>query len=208
MRTRIKFCGCTSVDDIDMSVEAGADAVGFIFASSPRAITFEALRRMAPHLPPFIAPIGVFVNPAHEEVTRARSYVPNLIPQLSGGEGSAFCGSLGGQTIKTVHVGEQTGAVHIEAAAKEFANAVLLFDTRTQVLGGSGVTFAWEKIAGISANRSIIVGGGLTPSNVGECIRQVRPYAVDVRSGVETSGKKDPRKMRAFVQSVREADET
>lgn len=191
-----------------MSVEVGADAVGFILASSPRAITFEALNRIAPHLPPFIAPIGVFVDPAHDAVARARSYVPNLIPQLSGTEDSAFCAALHAKAIKTVHVGEKTSAAQIEAAAEHFADSILLFDTQAQVAGGSGATFAWEKVAGLSAKRPVIVGGGLTPSNVGECIRQVRPYAVDVRSGVETSGQKDPRKMRAFVQSVREADET
>jgi len=191
-----------------MSVEAGADAIGFIFAPSPRAIPLDGLRYLALHLPPFISPVGVFVDPASELIARARSFVPHLIPQLSGAENRAFCASIQGIVMKTVHVGVQTTAAQIDAAAAEFQDAVLMFDTKAPVSGGSGLAFPWEKIAELSARRSIVVAGGLTPRNVAECIRQVRPYAVDVRSGVETNGEKDRRKMRAFVQSVREADET
>lgn len=208
MRTRVKFCGCTSVHDVDFAVQCGADAVGFIFADSPRRISLQTLAEMAPLLPRSMTPVGVFVDPAREEIARARSIIPQLVVQLSGAENPDVCASIGRSVIKAIHVGPQTTIEQLEATARSFARELLMFDTRAAVAGGSGKTFAWTKVTSLARERPVIVSGGLTADNVVQCVRLVRPYGVDVRSGVETNGRKDLQKMRSFADSVHHADET
>ncbi len=208
MRTRIKFCGCTDLHEVMMAVDTGADAIGMIFAPSPRRITASAAKHIAEHLPPFITPVGVFVDPSRDDVARARDIFPDLVVQLHGEESPTFVSSLDGKIIKTIHVPhDEADAGAVERAGNRHPRAILLFDTTVNgQRGGTGVTFPWRTIAPLARERQVIVGGGLTPENVANCVRAVRPFGVDVRTGVETEGRKDLAKMRAFVQAVKDSD--
>lgn len=209
MRTRIKFCGCTDVRDAMLAVETGADAIGMIFAPSPRRITEEAARDIAAHLPPFVTPVGVFVNPVLEDIERSRALFPDLAVQLHGDETPEFAASLGGTVVKVLHVSAENpdGAALAREAASFSPQTLLMFDTAGGgARGGTGIAFDWSSIEAIARRRDVIVGGGLTPENVAACVRAVRPFGVDVRSGIETGARKDPLKMRAFVKAVKETD--
>lgn len=193
-----------------MAVETGADAIGLIFAPSPRRITQSAAKDIAGHLPPFITPVGVFVDPARDDIARAREIFPDLVVQLHGEEPPSFVSSIDGKVIKTIHVAhDATDSAALERSANEHPRAIVLFDTVIgKARGGTGVTFPWRMIAPIARQRQVIVGGGLTPENVSNCVRTVRPYGVDVRSGIEDGSRKDIAKMRAFVQAVKDTDAT
>ncbi|MDQ2991238.1 MAG: phosphoribosylanthranilate isomerase [Candidatus Eremiobacteraeota bacterium] len=208
MRTRIKFCGCTSWIDASMAIENGADAIGMIFAPSPRRIAESAAKYIAEKLPPFITPVGVFVNPTRDELVRAREIFPDLVLQFSGDEASSFLSSVDGKVMKALHVDpNDADADALARAANAYPRAIVMFDTSAAGLaGGTGVTFPWKAVASIARSRPIIVAGGLTPENVAECVRAVRPFGVDVRSGIESDGRKDEKKMRAFVRAVRDVD--
>lgn len=208
MRTRIKFCGCVDLQDVMLAVETGADAVGMIFAPSPRRITESAAKHIAVHLPPFITPVGVFVDPARDDIARALAIFPDLVIQLHGSESPSFVSSIDGRVIKTIRVDRAaTDTQALERAVNEHPRAVILFDTLSaKEAGGTGLPFPWRTVAPIARHRQVIVAGGLSPENVGACIRTIRPYGVDVRSGIESEGRKDRRKMRDFVQAVKDSD--
>jgi phosphoribosylanthranilate isomerase len=208
VRTRVKFCGCRSVEDVMRAAQCGADAVGMIFAPSKRRITLETAKEIAASIPAFITPVGVFSDPSFEEVMQLRSVFPDLVVQLHGDESPAFASSIDGKVIKTIHVAEERAdAKRIREAAHEYPRALLLFDTVAGAeRGGTGVRFDWRPLVPVAREREVVVAGGLTPQNVGECVRTVRPFGVDVCSGVETDLKKDVSKMRAFVRAVRDAD--
>jgi phosphoribosylanthranilate isomerase len=192
-----------------LCVETGADAIGMIFAPSTRRIAESAAKEIARMLPPFITPVGVFVNPVRDEIQRARDIFPDLVVQLHGDELPSFVSSIDGKVIKAIHVSPDAHeTAPLEQAANLHPRAIVLFDTATidGRSGGAGVTFPWRTIAPISRERQIMVSGGLTPENVSNCVRTVRPYGVDVRSGIETDTRKDRLKMRAFVQAVKETD--
>lgn len=210
MRTRIKFCGVTSARDARAAVECGADAVGVIFApASPRWVATETAREIACAVPPFVALIGVFVDPAPETVRAA--VAAGYVPQYSGDEPADLCETVAaGPYVKAFHAEADVAldAARFAAVADRYTRATWLFDTAADgKQGGTGRTFDWAGAREIAQGRPIVIGGGLTAGNVGECVRRVRPFAVDVRSGIETSGVKDDDKMRAFVRAVREADE-
>lgn len=205
MTTRIKFCGCETWDDVALAIEAGADAFGMIFADSPRRIVWDEVSAIALHAPAGITPVGVFVDPTYEEIRRVRRLFPNLLVQLSGNEPPGFVSSLPVGTIKALHVGKQS-ADALTKLCNRYRDALILFDTAGDRAGGTGKTFAWERIAPITRWRPSFVAGGLTPENVGACVTALRPFGVDVRSGIETDGKKDLLKMRAFVEAVRKSD--
>jgi phosphoribosylanthranilate isomerase len=191
-----------------LAIETGADAIGMIFAPSPRRIAESAARHIAGHLPPFITPVGVFVNPTHDQIARAREIFPDLVVQLHGDESPSFVSSLDGKIIKTIHVPPDAADTDaIERAANQHPRAILMFDTAVDgKRGGTGVTFPWRTIAPIARERQVIVSGGLSAENVPACVRAIRPFGVDVRSGIETNGRKDAMKMRAFVQAVKDSD--
>jgi len=204
--TRIKFCGATSWADVELALETGADAVGMIFADSPSRITWSAAREIAGRIPAQITPVAVFVNPTRDDVARVRELFPEALVQLSGDETPGFAKSIGGHVIKAIHVGNES-PFQMERICDRFAPSLVLFDTRVAgKYGGTGVTFDWTNIANLARWRPVMVAGGLTPENVGQCVRQVRPFGVDVRGGIETEGRKDVAKMRAFVRAVRETD--
>jgi phosphoribosylanthranilate isomerase len=196
------------MNDVMMAIETGADAIGMIFAPSPRRIAQSAAKHIADQLPPFITPVGVFVDPTRDDIARARDIFPDLVIQLHGSEPPSFVSSIDGKVIKTVHVApDETDPEAIERAGNEHPRAILLFDTAVNGRsGGTGVPLPWRTVAPVARQRQVVVGGGLTPDNVAQCIRAARPFGVDVRSGIETDGRKDVIKMRAFVQAVRESD--
>jgi len=211
-RTRVKLCGMTSAEEIALAVDAGADAVGLILAASARRLDrtrFEALVRA---VPPFVAAVAVLADNAPDDVAFARSCGAML--QFSGHESPERCEAAAGgaRYLKAYHVPVAAGAVaHASGATladlDDYPHALWLFDSSAPgKLGGTGVAFDWRSVAALARSRAIVVSGGLGPANVAACVRTVRPYAVDVRSGVETGGRKDEKKMRAFVRAVRETD--
>jgi len=207
MSTRIKFCGCNSWSDVALAIDTGADAFGMIFAPSPRRIDWNAAAEVAQRIGESIVPVGVFVNPSMEDVERARWLFPNLVVQLSGDETPEFVHAIGGAVSKAIHVGPGDTLETLTARCDAYAPALPLFDTKVDSqYGGTGKRFDWSVIAPLAHVRYVIIAGGLTPENVGECVRTVRPAWVDVRSGIETAGRKDADKMERFVAAVKEQD--
>jgi len=209
-RTRIKFCGMTSASDVALAVAAGVDAVGVIIVpASPRYVEPGALASLADAIPPFVARIGVVTAPGDAVASRLRALGFTL--QFSDEESPADCARLADNAayIKAFHLPVDARVESLDVAAFErYRGALWMFDSRVgEKRGGTGIPFAWTALGPLAQRRPITVSGGLTPSNVAACVRTVRPYAVDVRSGIETSDRKDPEKMRAFVEAVRRADE-
>lgn len=207
-QTRIKFCGCTTVDDALAAVACGADAVGVILAPSPRQIDLESAQTIAAALPAMATLFAVLRDPSADEVRAVREALPRAVLQLHGEETPAFAAAIGGGVVKAIPVREGAQAADLAAAAEPFGGTVLFDTAGANGSGGTGETFAWSLIQGIAARRPTIVAGGLHAANVAACVRAVRPYAVDARSGVETGDRKDREKMQAFVRAVRDADDT
>jgi phosphoribosylanthranilate isomerase len=209
VRTRIKFCGCTSVREALLAVDAGADAVGVIFAaSSPRQTSIEIARDISAAVPPYVQLVGVFVDPDAALVTQARN--SGYVAQFSGSEPASLTEAVAGSPyLKVFHVrpGDTPTAASFEAFARDYVHATLMFEPKVEGMdGGTGKVFRWDLARTLAGERRFVMSGGLTPENVGDCIRAVRPYGVDVRSGIESNGAKDIDKMRAFVRAVKDAD--
>ncbi|HZO92140.1 MAG TPA: phosphoribosylanthranilate isomerase [Candidatus Baltobacteraceae bacterium] len=206
----MKICGCTSVADVEIALDAGADAVGVILAEgSDRRVGIERFHEIAEFVPALATLVAVFVDPPASLVDEALKV--GAIPQFHGYEPPEACEAFAaGPYLKAYHVrADRTpDAAEFDAFARPFHHATWLFDTARSDgrSGGSGETFRWETARELAGERRFVVSGGLTPDNVGACVRTIRPYAVDVRSGVETNGRKDPRKVRAFVRAVREVN--
>jgi phosphoribosylanthranilate isomerase len=199
-----KLCGCTVWDEVALAAAAGADAFGMIFATSPRRIEWDAATEIAGRLSPGIASVAVFVDPQHGEVEKVRALFPQALLQFSGDEAPQFVARYGERAIKALHVDGPWDEIARRAA--RFPNATLLLDSRRDGLaGGTGTAFAWEGAAPLAATRRVVIAGGLTPENVAACLKSTHAYGVDVRSGIETAGRKDAGKMRAFVQAARDA---
>ena len=210
LHTRVKICGCTSAADVALAVEAGADAVGVILAErSERRVSLDRFRDIAQSVPALTALVAVFADPPESLVDEALK--AGAIPQFHGDEPADACEAFAaGPYLKAFHVAQRRAYDPDEFVrfARPFEHATWMFDTARDdgTSGGAGRTFAWEIARRLGGERRIVVSGGLTPENVAACVREVRPYAVDVRSGVETNGMKDPAKVRAFVRAVRDAD--
>ncbi len=208
--TRIKFCGMTSAREVALAVEAGADAVGIILAPSERRVTLGRAAEIARAIPPFIAGFGVVDADEHTGLATALCEL-GLTLQFAGPSPPEACRrhSRGRRYVKVLHVasdGSMQSGLH-GYGPPDYPDALLLLDTAAPVrYGGTGVTFDWDAARALAAERPIAVAGGLTAGNVGACVRTLRPYAVDVRSGVERDGRKDPALMREFVAAVRSAD--
>jgi phosphoribosylanthranilate isomerase len=204
MRTRAKICGITRIDDAVASVRAGADAIGLVFdPRSPRYVKPEIAADIVSSLPPFVTAVVLFVD-ADPAVVREtlRRVKPHLI-QFHGSETPEQCRSYEFPYVKAIRMEE---GVDLAAQARAYADAgALLLDTHVPSLaGGSGKTFDWTRVPRDLA-KSIILAGGLTPDNVAEAVRTVRPYAVDVSSGVEKAkGIKDHDKVNAFLRALKE----
>ncbi len=204
MRPHIKFCGITRRVDLEAAAAAGADAVGVILVpGTPRSLDLARARDLLRSAPPFLARVGVFADEDPIRIRRIREDLGLTAVQLHGSESPGHCAAVGGVRIKTLRVREGWSPASMEPFDVE---AFLLEAPVPGALGGGGVAFDWSRLAGQTGSRRIIVAGGLTPDNVAEAVRLLRPYAVDVSSGVEQSaGVKDATLMEAFVQAVRGA---
>jgi phosphoribosylanthranilate isomerase len=192
--------------DVSLAIDEGADAAGLIFARSPRQIDWNVVAEIAQRIGTSILPVGVFVNPSIEEVERARWYLPELVVQLSGQESPDFVRAIGGSVVKAFHIAPNERPEDLDARVDAFV-AMPLFDTKVPgAWGGTGRSFDWSVLKALARTRPIAIAGGLTAENVGELVRTVRPAWVDVRSGIETNGRKDADKMERFIYAVREAD--
>jgi phosphoribosylanthranilate isomerase len=200
---KVKVCGITSYEDAKIALDLGVDALGFnCFPASPRYIDAQASRSIIRKLPPFSVAVGLFVNEADPSaVDKKASYMGVQALQFHGDESPDYCRRFSEWTvIKSLRIGREPLPENLD----EFPVQAFLLDSRDDALyGGTGKAFAWNLAAGIFFPRPIILAGGLSAENVGEAIRCLKPYAVDVCSGVERSpGQKDPGKLREFMNEV------
>lgn len=204
-RTRIKFCGITQLEDVQVAVDLGVDAIGLVFCpASPRAINVQQACTLIDRCGPFITSVGLFMNQDAGTISSLIDKVPVDMLQFHGDETEQFCCSFGLPYFKSVAMGGEGQTVSESDYAS--ASALLLDSNELGQPGGSGKQFNWQNIPALE--RPIILAGGLDPNNVSDAIRQVQPYAVDVSSGIESAkGKKDINKMKNFVTAVRDADE-
>ena len=205
MNVKVKICGVTNAADALAAVDAGADALGFMFyAPSPRCVTHERASEIIRELPPFVAKVGVFVNPAENEVRQAITECALDTLQFHGEETPEFCRRFGLKVIKAFRIRD---AESLRATAAYPAEAWLLDSYVAGQLGGTGARFNWDLATEAARrHRAVILAGGLTPENAAEAVRKVRPYGLDVSSGVESSpGKKDATKIRAFIAAAKGA---
>jgi phosphoribosylanthranilate isomerase len=218
MRTRVKICGITRIEDGIAAAQAGADAIGLVFwPGSPRCVEREQARAIVAALPAFVTTVGLFVDPKPEDVSAALADVPLDLLQFHGDESPAWCASFGRPYIKAVPVRPEVDL--LQYAARYPAALGLLFDAYHPggMPGGKGITFDWASLPQPLTDpmsRRLILSGGLNPQNVAAAIRALRPWAVDVSSGVEATdasgtprrGIKSADKILAFVREVRDAD--
>lgn len=217
-RTRIKICGLTRDADVDAVVAAGADAVGFVlYPASPRAVSAERAAALASRLPPFVIPVLLFVNQAPAAVRAALDSVPGSMAQFHGDESPADCVESTGHgahrflRAARIPLGAAGAGFDLVKYASDFSHAqAILLDAHVEGFGGGGKAFDWSLLP-TAVDAHLVLSGGLTPANVADGIRQLRPrcksLAVDVSSGVEMSkGVKDAAKIRDFMAAVHAAD--
>jgi len=192
--------------DVAAAVSAGADAVGFnCYPQSPRYVAPQRLRSLAREAGVFVTPVLLFVNASADLIEAALDSVPGALLQFHGDEHEAACSRYGRPYLRAVRMARGVDLIECERAFQ--SAAALLVDTPSDGYGGSGIRFDWSLVPP-KRSKSVVLAGGLDAGNVGEAIRTVRPYAVDVSSGVEDApGQKSSRKMNAFVSAVRSADE-
>jgi len=205
--TRIKICGIPRPEDALAAASSGADAIGLVFyADSPRAVTVQEAKDIAQVLPPFVTLVSLFVNAPAETISNVLSQVPVGLIQFHGDEDSRFCRGFGRPWIKALRVRDSMNVAK-EAAALSGATGVLLDAWQEGVPGGTGRTFDWA-LANEQLPLPMVLAGGLDEVNVGDAIGGLRPWAVDVSGGVESSpGIKDAEKIQRFVAAVRAADQ-
>jgi phosphoribosylanthranilate isomerase len=204
-RTRIKICGLTREADVDAAVAAGADAIGFVlYARSPRAVSVERAAVLARRLPPFVTPVGLFVNAAPAEIAAACAAIPTLLLQFHGDETPAACEAPGRPWLRAARMAPGLDLLDF---ASQFRNASgLLLDAHVEGYGGGGKVFDWSLVPR-DVSLPLVLSGGLNPANVADGVRQLRPWAVDVSSGVESAkGIKDADAIHRFCAAVRAAD--
>ena len=205
-RTRIKICGFTREADVDAAASAGADALGFnLWPGSARHVSAERAATLARRLPPFVMPVLLFVNAQPGEIARAVGLVPHSLLQFHGDETPAQCEAAGRPYIRAARMA--AGFDLLDFAQQFHIAQSLLLDAHVAGYGGAGKVFDWSLLP-TSVLLPLVLSGGLEPANVAAGIARVRPWAVDVSSGVEVSkGVKDAALMRRFCQAVREADD-
>jgi phosphoribosylanthranilate isomerase len=196
---RVKFCGITNIDDALKACELGVDALGFVFAKSKRQISPEKAAEIIEKLPPLISTVGVFVDEDIDIVKDIKEKCRLDYIQLHGDETSDYCRLLNGKIIKTIKN-------NIETISYYEVSCILLDTYVPGVSGGTGKVYDWSlALKAKKYNKPIILAGGLTPENVAEAVRKVKPYGVDVSSGIEKSpGEKNYKKMKEFMKRVRE----
>jgi len=198
---KVKVCGITSLKDAEKAVELGADALGFNFyPKSPRFITKVHAKDIIRMLPPFVTPVGIFVNETMDKIMEFMYFSGVRVLQLHGEETPEFCMRISRPVIKAIRV---AGPESLQGLPRYPVTAFLL-DSAVEGYGGSGQSFDWDLAVEAKKFGKIILSGGLTPENVVEAIEKVRPYAVDVCSGVETApGRKDHAKLQDFIAAVK-----
>jgi len=222
VRTRIKICGLTREIDVDAAVHAGADAIGFVlYPKSPRFVSPERAGELARRLPPFVTPVLLFVNASPEAIAQGLLAVPNALLQFHGDETAADCVAAGRPFLRAARIPTGTAGADFDLlkyASDHAAAQAILLDAHVEGFGGGGQSFDWNAFPWshplLNASSRLVLSGGLTPANVTDGIRMVRPWAVDVSSGVEAmtpagqglKGVKDADRMHAFVAAVRAAD--
>ncbi len=216
-RTRVKICGVREASHARAAADAGADAIGLVFwPGTPRVVEHARAREIADALPPFITLVGLFVDPSPADVRAALAAVPLDMLQFHGAEDPALCRSFGRPYVKAIAVAAGTGESRLVEYAARYADAAAwLFDAPPSggLPGGTGQPFDWDTLPR-RLDRPLVLSGGLTAENVGDAIRRVHPWAVDVSSGVEVvgadgravKGVKDPARIAAFIEAVRNAD--
>ena len=206
MRTRVKICGITRLEDALAAIRLGADAIGLVFyRPSPRAVTLEQAASIVSQLPPFVTVVGLFVNASDRQLSEVLEQVPLDLLQFHGEESPEACMGHGRPWIKAVRM---RPSVDLVSVAQDYAGAsgLLLDSYQSGVPGGTGQVFDWQRIPDALAAK-IILAGGLNPQNVAQAIQQIHPYAVDVSGGVEAAkGIKDVEKMAAFIAGVNRGD--
>ena len=212
--TKVKICGITEISHARMAIEAGADLIGVVFAPSPRQVTHEKAREIAATVKKHSLPaVGVFVNMPASTVNAVASDCGLDWVQLSGDEDWEYCQQMEKPVIKAIHISpkwdEEKLLTHLENGQRKLGSRspLYLLDTFVeQKYGGTGQAFAWEIARRAVEKFPVIIAGGLYPENVGEMVSNLRPWGVDVSSGVESQGVKDVAKIKAFIQAVRSAD--
>ena len=209
MRTRIKICGITRKQDARAAAEAGADAIGLVFyPQSPRYLSGERAVEIRDALPPFVQTVALFVNPDAAQVAQVLQRVRPALVQFHGAETPEFCAQFGVPFVKACRV--KPGSDALEYLRPFSRAAAWLVDSHVPEYGGVGESFDWSLVPALSpdlGDRPLILSGGLSRENVAEAIRRVRPWGVDVSSGVESAkGIKDAAKIAAFIAEVRNAD--
>ena len=204
-RTRIKICGLTREADVDAAVAAGADAIGFVlYDKSPRHVTVSRAAELARRLPPFVMPVGLFVNATDTEIGAATAAIPQMLLQFHGDESPEACARAGRPFLRAARMAPGFDLLNF---ASQFAQAqAILLDADVDSYGGSGKVFDWSLVPS-AVPLPVVLSGGLHAGNVIQGIHTLRPWAVDVSSGVEHSkGIKDADALRRFCDAVREAD--
>ena len=221
-RTRIKICGLTREQDVDAAVAAGVDAIGFVrYPRSARLVSIDRAVELARRLPPFVTPVLLYVNEAPDQVEQDMARLACAMPQFHGDETEAYCQAACGHGARAylraarIPLGVEAASFDLVKYASSYQSAhAILLDALVEGFGGSGKTFNWSLLPP-SVNCHLVLSGGLTPANVTDGVLQVRPWAVDVSSGVEQDGPdgqpqrgiKDAAKIHQFVAAVRAADE-
>jgi len=204
-RTRIKICGVSRPEDVAAAVDAGADAVGLVFhPGSPRFLKLAEAEALAKQLPPYVTPVGLFVNAEPAMIAAAVAAIPALVLQFHGDETPTQCAAAGRPYLRAARMAPGFDLLDF---ARRFGEAQgLLLDAHVEAFGGSGKVFDWSLVPRGVPHR-LVLSGGLHAGNVGSGIREIRPWAVDVSSGVESArGVKDAAAIHAFCDAVREAD--
>ncbi len=204
-RTRIKICGLTREADVDVAVEAGADAIGLVFyEKSPRAVTLARAAELARRLPPFVTPVGLFVNAEPAAIEAALAAIPTLTLQFHGDESPEDCDRWSRPYLRAARM---AAGFDLLDFASRFSHAqAVLVDAFVDGYGGGGKVFDWSLLPP-SVPSPVVLSGGLSAANVIDGVLKVRPWAVDVSSGVEVAkGLKDTDKIRQFCDAVRQAD--
>jgi phosphoribosylanthranilate isomerase len=198
---KVKICGITNLEDALAAVRWGADALGFVFAPSPRQVTLQQVANIVAGLPPFVCKVGVFVDSELPEVKETMMACGLDLAQLHGSESPDFCEELFPRVIKSFRVEDES----VLALLPQYKASAYLLDSYNEALkGGTGRSFDWEIAKKARRYGPIILSGGLTSANVRQAISLVRPFAVDVSSGVESkSGVKDHAKLQAFLEIVK-----
>jgi phosphoribosylanthranilate isomerase len=206
---KVKICGITNPDDACMAWEAGAEAIGLVFAESPRQVDVATASAVVASIPPFVVPVGVFVNEPAGRIVEVCRGAGIAVAQLSGTEPSEEIVSLKTAGLKVIKAAHVTPEGELDGTEFSQADAVVLDTGVGGKMGGTGVAFDLGRIRSLRFDVPVIMAGGLTPDNVAERVRAVSPYAVDVSSGVEASpGRKDRDLVTRFVLNAKRAHET